>query len=343
MLISHKCFTQIVHFKVDGTITGEYYGKIYMFFEDDYKRKDSISADIINGKFTIAAAAKLPILARFHMGQQVSYIGDIYIDNSETEFTCTDSIEMTNNSRDTLNKFKIKTVSGSKLQKLISDFYTSIGEENNKTEAAGNVKYYQQLYVFVNTHKELIVSPYLISQSPDLNYSQLEFLGKLVSQNLTQTYEYKKMQSYIKRVKIHSQMLDSGFHNVMLKDTGLKTISTSSFLNKYTLFVFWASWCVPCRNENPYLTSLYDHYKEKGLTIVGISLENDITKWKTAIKKDELKWPQTIDTHAFDGELSTFYAINAIPYNILIDSTGTIIGKNLTVGNLNTTVTKLFE
>ncbi len=140
-----------------------------------------------------------------------------------------------------------------------------------------------------------------------------------------------------------NQILNSTFHNVILKNYNLHNISTEAFINKYTLIVFWASWCVPCRNEHADLNNIYSLYSQKGLTILGISLDNEIEKWKTAIGFDKLTWPQMIDTNAFKGEISTYYAINAIPFNILIDSNRIIIAKNLSVPEIYDLLEKKFK
>ncbi len=334
------CMAQVGTYHISGTLKGNYYGKIYMFFENNFKQKDSLSSEIRNGNFYFTGKSHLPVLARFHMGQQVSFIQDIYIDNSNIDFVCSDTMIITNNNRDTLNRFIIQEVTGSHLQDLISEFYKDLP---NDTTQIYNEIYFKHLKILISKNPYLLVSPYLVSKSTFLNYSQLEDLKNLVDISLENSYEYKTMLYQMNHSKKTSQMLDSSFHNVTLKDYDLHNVNTKDFINKYTLIVFWASWCVPCRNEHADLNNIYSLYNQKGLTILGISLDNQIKKWKAAIKYDKLTWPQMIDTNAFEGEISKYYAINAIPYNILVDSKGIIVAKSLSVPEMYALLKKKFN
>lgn len=310
-----------------------------MFYENDFKHKDSISSKITNGKFQFTAQTILPKLIRLHMGQQTSYIGDVYIDDTNTAITCSDTVLIRNENRDTLNKFIILAVSGSTLQNSISDFHNNVGDENANDY---NEIYFRHLYYFISKHSSSVISPYLVSRSSILNYLQLDTLKRLIDTSLFGTYEYNAMLSFINHAEKTGKMLDSSFHDVILKGTNMHEMNTSEFRNKYTLIIFWASWCVPCRNEHAELNDIYSAYKSKGLTILGISLDKDANDWKKAIKLDKLKWPQLIDLKSMEGEISKTYAISAIPYNILIDSKGTIVAKNLSIAEIYSSIAKIF-
>lgn len=114
-----------------------------------------------------------------------------------------------------------------------------------------------------------------------------------------------------------------------LNDVNGKPVSLSSFKGKYVLVDFWASWCGPCRAENPNVVKAYNQYKDKGFTILGVSLDEDEAQWKQAIKKDKLAWTQVSDLKGWDAEVAAKYGVKAIPANFLIDKEGTIIGHNL--------------
>ncbi|HTN35469.1 MAG TPA: TlpA disulfide reductase family protein, partial [Arachidicoccus sp.] len=114
-----------------------------------------------------------------------------------------------------------------------------------------------------------------------------------------------------------------------LNDVNGKSVSLSSFKGKYVLVDFWASWCGPCRAENPNVVKAFDKYKSKGFTILGVSLDEDGAKWKEAIEHDKLAWTQVSDLKGWKADVAEKYGVRAIPANFLIDKEGTIIGHNL--------------
>ena len=109
------------------------------------------------------------------------------------------------------------------------------------------------------------------------------------------------------------------------------TLSLSGFYGKHKLILldFWASWCAPCRAENPNLRAAYAKYHSKGFEIVGVSLDQNKEAWLRGIKEDKLSWPQLSDLGYFNSEPARLYGINSIPANFLLDGNGVIITSNL--------------
>lgn len=116
-----------------------------------------------------------------------------------------------------------------------------------------------------------------------------------------------------------------------LNDVNGKPVKLSDFRGKYVLLDFWASWCGPCRRENPNLLKAYSQYKDKGFTILGVSLdkEADREKWLKAIETDGLIWPQVSDLKYWQSDVTKLYDVKAIPMNFLIDREGKIVAKYL--------------
>lgn len=114
-------------------------------------------------------------------------------------------------------------------------------------------------------------------------------------------------------------------------DTTGKTVKLSDFRGQYVLVDFWASWCKPCRAENPNLLKAYNKYKDKNFTILGVSLDEAESRraWLNAVKKDSLPWTQVSDLKGFKSKAAVAYGISAIPSNFLIDPSGKIIARNL--------------
>jgi alkyl hydroperoxide reductase subunit AhpC len=109
-----------------------------------------------------------------------------------------------------------------------------------------------------------------------------------------------------------------------------KPIKLSDLRGKIVLIDFWASWCVPCRKENPTIVKLYEKYKDKDFTILSVSLDQDIINWRGAIKIDGLKWPNHIsDLKGWGSSVISSYNFNAIPHTVLVNKEGKIIGQDL--------------
>ena len=343
LLLSAFAFGQSQTFEVFGTIKGDFHSNIYFFYEGNHKQKDSIGARIKDGKFYFKATAYLPIQARFHLDQH-SYIADVYIESKKTYLSCVNKIDIYGIDKDTLNMFFVTKVTGSKSETLKREFEKDLAllKASGKSKEEKIDEYYKKLYDFLRSHPKNKVSPYLLAKATMLRHSQVSTLKALIDSSLYSTFEGMGVVKLLNSLdKTKNRSIGTAFLDVTLKDTSGIIVNTKDFRGKFILVDFWASWCKPCREANPALKALYTTLADKEFDIIGVSWDEDWAKWKQAIIKDGLLWKQVVDEKGKYGDLGSYYDLEAIPDNILIDKEGKILGVNLSPKEIEQIVLKV--
>jgi len=180
---------------------------------------------------------------------------------------------------------------------------------------------------FIASHPKSFYSLYMVAGRISWGYSEVKTLYDGLDNSIKQSEPGKKLAQkleLLKKSRIGTLMAD-----FTQPDTNGRPVKFSSFKGKYVLVDFWASWCGPCRAEMPNVLRVYNTYKNKGFTVVGISLDNKAANWKKAIRDDKMPWTQLSDLKGWKNEVSASFGIEGIPSNLLVDPTGRIIGKDL--------------
>jgi len=181
---------------------------------------------------------------------------------------------------------------------------------------------------YIRTHPESAVSVSMLADMAVMGeFAPLDSVYKTLAPSAQQSEAGKRVAArlaVLKRSAIGQPIID-----FTQNDVDGKPVKVSDFKGKYVLLDFWASWCGPCRAENPNVLKAYNAFKDKNFIVVGVSLDDNAEKWKAAIKADGMPWVQLSDLKGWRNAAAKEYGIQGIPYSLLIDPNGIIIAKEL--------------
>lgn len=175
--------------------------------------------------------------------------------------------------------------------------------------------------------------------NPQRDFAEMEAVAQRFEKENPSPKIVQAYTGYIKRIKGIS--VGDEAPDFTLDNPEGTPVTLSSLRGKYVLIDFWASWCGPCRMENPNVVKMYNKYKDKGFAIYGVSLDKDKTAWLNAIKKDGLTWTHGSDLKYWNSAVAQTYGVNAIPATYLLDKEGKVIAKNLRGPSLEAKLSEL--
>ncbi|MDR2563935.1 MAG: AhpC/TSA family protein [Prevotellaceae bacterium] len=355
-------------YKISGTISSDTHAGKTVYLrapgESGLEKKAFDSAIIAKNTFVMQGAVQEPGLYFINLGDEAPFApvfveaGSIMVSIDSTEYDLTSitgsplndlytkykggTKEFMDARKALIESFRTEHQNGTMTPERQSEVMDKMGEINDQI-----VDYQRQ---FIGENPNNLATAFILSNamsqglsSEDARAAIDKFDSTLLKSSFVQMINKRltaQEEREAKEVKEGQDFVDLKMQTPEGKDIA---ISDYAAKGKYVLLDFWASWCGPCRQENPNVVKAYAKFKDKGFEIVGISLDKEKDKWIAGIKEDKITWPQMSDLKQWQSEAVEKYGIQGIPFTVLLDKEGKVLAKNLRGAALENKLSELLD
>lgn len=329
-------------YRITGVFKSKYKGKVYL--QHGMERDSVYSSD---GKFVFKGKVGIPENSFVNVESKLQQgIAPFYIEGGNISLevdTLTTIVHTSKGARKSLD-VNAKPDKQSETDKLIDSVSKLMAERIKEVQDAElkNIEIRKIVLNFLSSKPNTIASTVILERNTrSFSKEQVkEFYQKLSPEIKISESGKNILGSTIKQVPM---VIGEKISDFAQNGVNGEVISVQSLRGKYVLIDFWASWCIPCRDENPGVVKAYQQFRGKGFEVLGVSLDDKKERWVKAIKDDKLTWLHVSDLNGLNNQVAKMFSIRSIPDNILIDREGKILARSLKGDDLEKKLQEIFS